>query len=84
MMVLSVLKLESHSNQPGPVDTAFLAVAIAILLIRWGTWFAGDKCDSFGGKTSVRGLVGFTGLVVVLVLGFWALANLVAAQQIAS
>ena len=84
MMVLSVLKLESHSNQPGPVDTAFLAVAIAILLIRWGTWFAGDKCDSFGGKTSVRGLFGFTGLVVVLVLGFWALANLVAAQQIAS
>jgi hypothetical protein len=84
IMVLSVMKLESHSNQPGPIDVAFLAVACGILLIRWGTWFAGDKCDSFGVKTSVRGLFGFTGLVVVLALGFWTLANLVATQQIAS
>jgi hypothetical protein len=80
IMALFVLKLESHSNQPGPVDAAFSAVAIAMLLIRWGTWFAGDKCDSFGGKTSVRGLVGFTGLVMVLASGFWTLANLVATQ----
>lgn len=84
IMVLTVLKLESRSHLPGPVDAAFLAVAIGILLIRWGAWFAGDQCDSFGGKTSVRRLLGFTGLVVVLALGFWTLANMIATQQIAS
>jgi len=84
MMILSVLKLESHAGQPGPIDMAFLAVVTGILLIRWGTWLAGDKCDSFGGKTSVRGLLGFTGLVVVLASGFWTLASLVATQQMTS
>jgi hypothetical protein len=84
IMVLTVLKLESRARQPGPIDAAFLVVAIGILLIRWGTWFAGDNRDSFGGKTSVQRLLGFTGLVVVLAWGFWTLANMVATQQIAS
>jgi hypothetical protein len=81
---LTVLKLESRSHQPGSIDAAFLVVAIGILLIRWGAWFAGDKCDSFGGKTSAQRLLGFTGLVVVLAWGFWTLAQMVATQQIAS
>ena len=84
IMALTVLKLESRSNQPGPIDAAFLVIAVGILLVRWGTWIGGDKCDSFGGKTSVRRLLGFTGLVVVLALGFWTLANMVATQQIPS
>ena len=84
IMVLTVLKLESRSHQAGSIDAAFLVVAIGILLIRWGAWFAGDKCDSFGGKTSAQRLLGFTGLVVVLAWGFWTLAQMVATQQIAS
>lgn len=66
------------------LNMAFLAVVTGILLIRRGTWLAGDKCDSFGGKTSVRGLLRFTGLVVVLASGFWTLASLVATQQMTS
>ena len=84
IMILSVLKLELRSNQTGSIDVAFLAVACGILLIRWGTWFAGDECDSFGRKTSVQNLLGFTGLVLVSACGIWALTNLVVTLQVAS
>jgi hypothetical protein len=80
MMALSVLKLESRGDQPGPVDAAFVVVSVGILLVRWGTWLAGDKCDSFGGKADLRSLLGFTGLVTMLACGIWTLATLVATQ----
>jgi hypothetical protein len=83
MMVLTVLKLESRSDQPGSIDAAFFAVAVAIVFVRWVTWLAGDKCDSFGGKAGFPSLLGFTAIVAVLAGGFWTLATLIATQQLA-
>lgn len=81
MMVLSVLKLESRSAVSGSLDDAFLAVVVGMIVVRWGTWLAGDRCDSFGGKASFQGLLGFTGLVTFLAWSFWALAKLAAIQH---
>ena len=74
MMVLAVLKLESHSGQPGQIDVAFLASVIGILIVRWVTWLAGDRCGSFGGKSSVQSLLGFTTIVALAATGLWTLA----------
>lgn len=84
MMMLCVLKLESHSNVPGAIDVGFLAVATIIPLMRWGTWLAGDKCDSFGRRVSLNGILGFTAIVVAMSSSIWILVNLLAAQQIAT
>jgi hypothetical protein len=84
MMVLFVLKLESRSLQPGAIDAALAAVTVGIIAVRWITWLAGDRCDSFGGKADLRNLAGFTGTVAALTCGFWVLATLVAAQHVAS
>lgn len=80
MMILSVLKLESHSSQAGFFDACFLGVVIGVLSIRWGTWIAGDRYDSFGVKTSLPGTLGFTAMVVALTGSFWFLISLLAEQ----
>ena len=74
MMVLAVLKLESHSGQPGQIDFAFFASVIGILIVRWVTWLAGDRCDSFGGKAGFQSLLGFTTIVALAATGLWTLA----------
>jgi len=60
-----------------------MVLAVAIVFVRWVTWLAGDKCDSFGGKAGFPSLFGFTAIVVVLAGGLWTLATLVATQQLA-
>jgi hypothetical protein len=82
MMILSVLKLESHSTQAGIFDACFIGVVIAVLLIRWGTWIAGDRCDSFGGKATLTRTFGFTGIVVALTGSFWFLISLLTEQPL--
>ena len=84
MMILSVLKLESHSSQVGIFDACFFGVIIVVLLIRWGTWIAGDRCDSFGGKATLGRIFGFTGIVVGLAGSFWFLTSLLAEQPLSS
>jgi hypothetical protein len=84
MMVLSVLKLESHSSQAGIFDACFLGVVMAVLLVRWGTWIAGDRCDSFGGKATLGRTFGFTGIVIGLAGSFWFLTSLLAEQPLSS
>lgn len=80
MMILSVLKLESHSREAGVFDVCFLGVVATVLIVRWGTWFAGDKCDSFGGKATLGKILGFTGIVMGLAGSFWLLISMVAEQ----
>jgi hypothetical protein len=82
MMILSVLKLESHSSKAGIFDAYFFGVIIAVLLIRWGTWIAGDRCDSFGGKATLGSTFGFTGIVIGLAGSFWFLTSLLAEQPL--
>jgi hypothetical protein len=84
MMVLSVLKLESHSSQAGIFDACFLGVVLAVLLVRWGTWIAGDRCDSFGGRATLSRTFGFTGIVIGLAGSFWFLTSLLAEQPLSS
>jgi hypothetical protein len=84
MMILSVLKLESHTSKAGIFDDCFLGVVITVLLIRWGTWIAGDRYDSFGGRATLGTTVGFTGIVVGLAGSFWFLTNLLAEQPLSS
>ena len=80
MMVLSVLKVETRSEDLGRIDAAFLAIAFGVIALRWGTWLAGDKYDSFGGKTGMKGLVGFSCLILAVAGAFWLLASLIARQ----
>ena len=82
MMILSVLKLESHSSEAGIFDACFIGVVIAVLLIRWGTWITGDRCDSFGGKATLARTCGFTGIVVALTGSFWLLISLLTEQPL--
>jgi len=81
LMILSVLKLESRTSQAGILDTTFIAVTIALFALRWATWLAGDKCDSFGAKMSRQGLVGFTVLLTITASAVWGLASLLASQH---
>lgn len=80
MMVLSVLKLESHSGEAGVFDACFLVVIATVLIVRWGTWIAGDRCDSFGGKATLARILSFTGIVIGLAGAFWFLVSLLAEQ----
>lgn len=80
MMVLSVLKLESHSSETGIFDACFLAVVATVLVVRWCTWIAGDRCDSFGGKATLLRILGFTGIVIGLAGSFWFLVSLLSVQ----
>ena len=82
MMTLSVLKLESHSSETGIFDACFMAVVAAVLIVRWCTWIAGDRCDSFGGKATLGRILGFTGIVLGLAGSFWLLISLVAEQPL--
>lgn len=82
MMVLSVLKLESHSSETGIFDACFLAVVATVLVVRWCTWIAGDRCDSFGGKATLGRILGFTGIVLGIAGSFWLLISLVAEQPL--
>ena len=84
MMILFVLKLESHSSQTGIFDACFLGVVLTVLLVRWGTWIAGDRCDSFGGKATLGRIFGFTGIVIGLAGSFWFLTSLLAEQPLSS
>ena len=84
MMILSVLKLETQSGQPGIIDACFVGVVVAILAIRWVAWLAGDKYDSFGRKTTLMGTLGFTGVTIALVGSFWGLTSLLASQPLSS
>jgi hypothetical protein len=80
MMILSVLKLESHSSETGIFDACFLAVVATVLVVRWCTWIAGDRRDSFGGKATLLRILGFTGIVIGLASSFWFLISLLAVQ----
>lgn len=80
MMILSVLKLESHSSETGIFDACFLAVVATVLVVRWCTWIAGDRCDSFGGKATLLRILGFTVIVIGLAGSFWFLISLLAVQ----
>jgi hypothetical protein len=82
MMILSVLKLESHTSEAGIFDICFLGVVATVLTVRWGTWIAGDRCDSFGGKMTLARILGFTGIVLGLAGSFWLLISLVAEQPL--
>ena len=82
MMILSVLKLESHSSEAGIFDACFLAVVATVLVVRWCTWIAGDRCDSFGGKATLGRILGFTGIVLGIAGSFWLLISLVAEQPL--
>lgn len=82
MMILSVLKLESHSSEAGIFDACFLAVVAAVLMVRWCTWIAGDKFDSFGGKATIVRIVGFSAMVPGLAGAFWFLVSLLAEQPV--
>lgn len=84
MMILSVLKLESHSSETGVLDDCFRGLVLAVLLIRWGTWFAGDRVDSFGGKATLGRMFGFSGFVAALTGAFWFLISLLAEQSLTS
>ena len=81
-MVLSVIKLDSRSGTAGFSDTCFWGVIATVLIVRWGTWIAGDRCDTFGGKATFNGLVGFSAIVVGLGTSFWILVNLLAEQSL--
>jgi hypothetical protein len=82
MMILAVLKLESHSSETGVFDAGFLAVVATVVAVRWGTWIAGDRCDSFGGKATLLRILGFTGIVIGLASSFWLLVSLLAEQPL--
>ena len=82
MMVLSVLKLESHSSEAGIFDACFLGVVTTVLIVRWVTWLVGDRCDSFGGKADLVRILGFTGIVSGLAGAFWVLVSLLAEQPL--
>lgn len=73
MIVLAGLKLESRSDQPGHIDVTFLASVIGILIVRWVTWLAGDRYDSFGCRASLQSLLGFTAIVALVATGLWIL-----------
>ena len=82
MMILSVLKLESHSSEAGIFDACFLGVVATVLIVRWGTWLAGDRCDSFGGKATLARILGFTAIVIGLSAAFWVLISLLTEQPL--
>jgi len=81
LMMLSVLKLDARSSQAGMLDSSFMAVTAGLLVLRWSTWLAGDKYDSFGAKLSLKGLLGFSGLLTVTACVFWGFAGLLAEQH---
>lgn len=83
-MILSVLKLETHSREAGIFDKCFLGVVATVLIIRWCTWIAGDRFDSFGGKATLARILGFTGIAVGLAGSFWFLISLLAEQPLSS
>ncbi len=81
LMMLSVLKLDARSSQAGMLDTSFMAVTAGLLVLRWATWLAGDKYDSFGAKMSLKGLLGFSALLTVTACIFWGFAGILAEQH---
>lgn len=81
LMVLAVLKLEARSGASQTLDSVFFAVSAAILMLRWGTWIAGDRRDSFGARMTLTGLLGFSALLATTAAAFWYLATLIALQQ---
>lgn len=81
LMVLAVLKLEARSGASETLDAVFFAIAAAILMLRWGTWIAGDHCDSFGSRMTMNGLLGFSVLLAATAGAVWYLAALIAQQH---
>ena len=81
LMVLAVLKLEARSSASETLDAIFFSVAAAILMLRWGTWIAGDRHDSFGARMTLMGLLGFSALLAATAGAFWYLAALIAQQH---
>ena len=80
LMMLAILKLEKRSGASETLDAAFYTLTAVILLLRWVTWIAGDRWDSFGARMSFSRLLGFSALLLTAVGSVWSLATLIAEQ----
>ncbi len=80
LMILSILKLETHSSELTALDAGFAATIVSIILFRCLTFFAGDRCDSFSGRMRVSGLAVFAGLTSFMAGGVWMLLCLLVSQ----
>ena len=80
LMLVTVLKLEARTASTPSLELSFAAIVTGILLVRWATFLLGDRCDSFGRKTGLPGLAGFTGLALFFGTSLWTLVSLMATQ----